>query len=153
MPLRISITAANTVSRASAPVLAPPASISETISATSITVTASARISVPKGSPTRCATTSAWCTAASTLANRPKVMSSAYQPPAPSRLPARISQPAIGAARVQAGMKLIFFMVGGFRRCVAIGPAGAEAASASPRACTVTRDPRGGRLAGLFSGF
>jgi hypothetical protein len=34
-------------------------SITETISATSITVTASARTSVPNGSPTRCATTSA----------------------------------------------------------------------------------------------
>ena len=34
----------------------------------SITVTATARISVPKGSPTRSATTSAWCTAASTAA-------------------------------------------------------------------------------------
>ena len=37
-----------------------------TISATSMTVTATASTSEPNGSPTRCATTSAWCTAAST---------------------------------------------------------------------------------------
>ena len=110
MPLRISITAANTVSRASAPVSKPPASISETISATSITVTASARISVPKGSPTRCATTSAWCTAASTLPIRPAASKSGYQRPAPTNVPARISQPATGAARVQGGMKPDLFM-------------------------------------------
>ncbi len=59
MPLRMIITAANTVSRASGAVASPPASISETISATSITVTASARTRVPNGSPTRCATISA----------------------------------------------------------------------------------------------
>ena len=38
------------------------------ISATSIAVIASASTSVPNGSPTRCATTSAWWTAASTEA-------------------------------------------------------------------------------------
>ena len=37
----------------------PPAAISDTMSATSIRVTASARTKVPKGSPTRWATTSA----------------------------------------------------------------------------------------------
>ena len=42
--------------------------MTETISATSITVTARARMSVPNGSPTRCATTSAWYTAAKTVA-------------------------------------------------------------------------------------
>ena len=47
MPLRMIITAANTVSRASAAVAGPPASISETMSATSITVTATASTSVP----------------------------------------------------------------------------------------------------------
>ena len=56
------------VSRGSAALSAPPASITETISATSITVTASASTSVPNGSPTRCATTSAWYTAACTAA-------------------------------------------------------------------------------------
>ena len=58
--------AENIVSRGSADLSLPPASIIETISATSITVTATARTSVPNGSPTRCATTSAWCTEAST---------------------------------------------------------------------------------------
>jgi hypothetical protein len=51
--------AANTVSRAKVVVVSWLASISETISPTSMTVTETARISVPKGSPTRCATTSA----------------------------------------------------------------------------------------------
>src|SRR3954454_18170675 len=59
MPLQVIITAAKTVSRANDAVLSPPDAINVTISATSMTVTASARISVPKGSPTRCATTSA----------------------------------------------------------------------------------------------
>ncbi len=47
------------VSRARPACSGPPLSIIETISATSITVTETARISVPNGSPTRCATTSA----------------------------------------------------------------------------------------------
>ena len=66
MPLRLIITAAKTVSRASVRGSSPPAIISVTISPTSITVTATARTSDPNGSPTRWATTSAWCTAAST---------------------------------------------------------------------------------------
>ena len=65
-PLQVIITAANTVSRASVDVSSPPETISVTISATSMTVTATASTSDPNGSPTRCATTSAWCTAAST---------------------------------------------------------------------------------------
>ena len=44
--------------------------MTETMSAVSITVTASARTSVPNGSPTRCATTSAWWTAANTVNSR-----------------------------------------------------------------------------------
>ena len=47
------MTAANTVSRASADVASPPASISDTINATSMTVTAIASTSVPNGSPIR----------------------------------------------------------------------------------------------------
>ena len=67
MPLALIITAAKTVSRASVEVSLPCAlSISVRISPTSITVTATASTSEPNGSPTRCATTSAWCTAAST---------------------------------------------------------------------------------------
>src|SRR3954468_4793453 len=68
MPLQVIITAAKTVSRASDAVFGPPESISVTISATSMMVTATASTSEPKGSPTRWATTSAWCTAASTAA-------------------------------------------------------------------------------------
>ena len=64
MPLTEIITAANTVSRARPEVSLSPLTMSVTIRATSMTVTATARISEPKGSPTRWATTSAWCTAA-----------------------------------------------------------------------------------------
>jgi hypothetical protein len=67
-PLQTIMKAANTVSRASVAVCSPPEDISVTMRPTSITVTATARISVPNGSPTRCATTSAWCTAAMTAA-------------------------------------------------------------------------------------
>ena len=42
----------------------PPPIISITIKPTSMTVTATASTSEPSGSPTRCAITSAWCTAA-----------------------------------------------------------------------------------------
>ena len=66
MPLVVIITAAKTVSRASDSALAPPDAIRVTISATSITVTATASTSDPNGSPSRCAITSACCTAAST---------------------------------------------------------------------------------------
>ena len=66
MPLTVIMTAANTVSRASDAVSGPPDATSVTMSATSMTVTATASTSEPNGSPTRCATTSAWCTAAST---------------------------------------------------------------------------------------
>jgi hypothetical protein len=59
IPLHVIITAAKTVSRASVEVSSPPETISVTIKATSITVTATASTSDPKGSPTRCATTSA----------------------------------------------------------------------------------------------
>src|SRR3954447_5443931 len=70
IPLAVMITAANTVSRASVEVSLPPATISVTISATSITVTEIASTSEPNGSPTRWATTSAWWTAASTAPPR-----------------------------------------------------------------------------------
>lgn len=51
--------AANTVSRARLEASPASDSIRLTIRDTSITVTATARTSVPNGSPTRCATTSA----------------------------------------------------------------------------------------------
>jgi hypothetical protein len=66
IPLQVIMTAAKTVSRASVEVSLPPLSMSVRISATSMTVTATARTRDPNGSPTRWATTSAWCTAAST---------------------------------------------------------------------------------------
>jgi len=69
-PVQMSMTAAYTESRASVALSAPPASIIDTTSPTSITVIASARTRVPKGSPTRCATTSAWWTAATTTESR-----------------------------------------------------------------------------------
>ena len=59
MPLQTIMTAANTVSRATPAFSAGAAVITETISATSITVTATASTSVPNGSPVQCATTSA----------------------------------------------------------------------------------------------
>ena len=58
-PLAMIMTAANMASRASAALSSPPASIIDTISEVSIAVTARARTSVPNGSPTRWATTSA----------------------------------------------------------------------------------------------
>src|SRR6478672_10966307 len=61
------ITAANAVSRASVAASSPPPSMIVRISATSMTVTASASVSEPNGSPTFAAITSAWCTAVSTL--------------------------------------------------------------------------------------
>ena len=65
-PLAMIMTVAYIVSRVRAALLSPPDSITDTISDDSIAVTASARTRVPKGSPTRWATISAWCTAATT---------------------------------------------------------------------------------------
>src|SRR5262245_25963144 len=70
MPFDVMMTAANTVSRARVSAEPAPAIINVTIRATSITVTATASTSDPNGSPTRCATTSAWCTDASTAPAR-----------------------------------------------------------------------------------
>src|SRR6266851_2429546 len=62
-PLQTIITTANTVSRASAGTSLSP-SMMVAISATSMMVTDSVNSSVPKGSPIRCAITSAWWTPA-----------------------------------------------------------------------------------------
>src|SRR5215218_6477786 len=70
MPLQVIMTAAKTVSRARDAVSGPPDTMSVTMSATSMIVTATASTSEPNGSPTRWATTSAWWTAASTAAAR-----------------------------------------------------------------------------------
>ena len=85
MPLHTIMTAAKTVSRASPAFSAGAAIMTETISAVSITVTARARISVPNGSPTRCATTSAWYTAAKTVANTATPAAASMSPPPPIR--------------------------------------------------------------------
>src|SRR5215471_21078729 len=69
-PLHTIMTAAKTASRAKPAFWTGAANITETINATSMTVTATARTSVPNGSPTRWAITSAWCTAAYTQPNR-----------------------------------------------------------------------------------
>src|SRR5262245_26749083 len=68
MPLHTIVTAANTVPRASPALAAAESPITETRSDSSMTVTATARTSGPNGSPMRCATTSAWYTAANTVA-------------------------------------------------------------------------------------
>src|SRR3954470_10974114 len=70
MPLQVIIAAANTVSRASVSLPALSPAISVTISPTSMAVTATASTRDPNGSPTRCAITSAWWTAAITDAPR-----------------------------------------------------------------------------------
>ena len=85
MPLHTIMTAAKTVSRASPAFSAGAAIMIETISAVSITVTARARTSVPNGSPTRCATTSAWYTAANTVPSRATPATAANTPPPPRK--------------------------------------------------------------------
>jgi len=87
MPLHTIITAANTVSRASPAFSAGAAIMTETIRAVSITVTASARTSVPKGSPTRCAITSAWYTAENTAPNSTSAAAAAMNPAGPRTKP------------------------------------------------------------------
>ena len=81
IPLQVIITAANTVSRASDAVSESPEAISVTMRATSITVTATASTSDPNGSPTRCATTSAWWTAAGTAPARNAPITTRIGPP------------------------------------------------------------------------
>ena len=95
--------AAKIVSRASAAAASPPASIIETMSATSITVTASASTSVPKGSPTRWATTSAWCTAASTQATNPAPSAKTSKGSSTINDAASSSQPVSGLSQVRIG--------------------------------------------------
>jgi hypothetical protein len=53
MPLHASMTSAKTVSRGSSALSAPAPIMTDTISATSMIVTATARTSEPNGSPTR----------------------------------------------------------------------------------------------------
>jgi len=81
MPFMVIITAANTVSLARVAASFPPDAISVTIRETSMTVTAAASTTDPNGSPTRWATTSAWCTAASTAPVRNAASSAASTGP------------------------------------------------------------------------
>ncbi len=69
-----------TVSRASPVFSAGAAIMTETINAVSMTVTAKARTRVPNGSPTRCATTSAWYTAANTVPSKAIPAAAAISP-------------------------------------------------------------------------
>ena len=83
----------------------PPAIIIERMSAVSIAVTAKASTSVPRGSPTRCATTSAWCTAAMTVATRATPHSTASNVPTPAACAATSkASDNTGMSQVQSGM-------------------------------------------------
>jgi hypothetical protein len=71
----------------------------------SITVTATASTSVPKGSPTRWATTSAWWTEAITPATRAMAQSTPRSTPAPSaRATTRRTSAIAGTIQLQSGM-------------------------------------------------
>ena len=106
MPLHTIMTAAKTVSRASPAFSAGAATMTETISATSMTVTATARTSVPNGSPVRCATTSAWYTAAKTVAIRAAPAAAAMRPPAPAKgVINRMTQANAGHAHAHQGIR------------------------------------------------
>ena len=105
MPLQTIMTAANTVSRASPDFSAPPAIMTETISATSMTVTATARTSVPNGSPIRCATTSAWYTAANTAAMSAAPAAPVISPPLANVARTRIAQASAGPPQAHHGVR------------------------------------------------
>ncbi len=82
--------------------------MTDTIKATSITVTATASTSVPNGSPTRWATISAWCTAANTVAisTMPQAASTGLFNPNRT-VAATQATAATGAAQVQAPAKVL----------------------------------------------
>ena len=81
--------------------------MTETISATSITVTATARTSVPKGSPVRWATTSAWYTAAKTVAIKAAPAAAATKPPAPAKgVISRMAQANAGQVHAHQGVRV-----------------------------------------------
>src|SRR5262245_50761914 len=106
MPLHTIMTAANTVSRASPDFSSGAATMTETISATSMTVTATARTRVPNGSPVRWATTSALYTAANTVTIRTAPAAAATRPPAPTKnVATRIAQANKGHAHAHQGVR------------------------------------------------
>src|ERR1700751_5612137 len=81
MPLHTIMTTGNTVASAN-PAFSPgAASVTATVNATSMIVTATANMIVPNGSPVRWATTSAWYTAANTVAIRTAPVVAATAPP------------------------------------------------------------------------
>jgi len=80
--------------------------MTETINATSMTVTAAARMSVPNGSPVRCATTSAWYTAAKTVAISAAPAAKAVKPPKSTKgVVNRTTQANIGHVHVHQGTR------------------------------------------------
>src|ERR1700704_6074101 len=96
MPLQTIMTAAKTVSRASPAFSAGAATMTETIGATSITVTATARMSVPNGSPVR---------RANTVAPTAAPAAAAMRPPAPAKgVINRITQANTGHAHAHHGV-------------------------------------------------
>ena len=102
IPLTVIISAAKTVSLARVEVSLSPDTIKVTISATSMTVTATASTNEPNGSPTRCATTSAWWTAASTAPTRnTAITAAATDPGCRPHESASTSTPTAGAHQVQ----------------------------------------------------
>ena len=112
MPLHTIMTAAKTVSRASPAFSTGAAIMTETISATSITVTAIARTSVPNGSPVRCATTSAWYTAAKTVAIRTAPAAAAMNLLSPARgVNNRITQANTGQAHAHQGVRATAMLI------------------------------------------
>ena len=106
---RLGALVAKTVSRASVSLPALPASMTETISATSMTVTARASTRVPKGSPTRCATTSACQTAANTVATstNASAATTTAPPTPPMNVATSMPQAKMGHAQAHHGIRPI----------------------------------------------
>ena len=97
-PLQMIMMAAKMVSRGRVALSGPPASITEKISATSMMVTATASTRVPKGSPTRWATTSAWWTAAMTAPTMASAAATSNGVPGlPATAPARTAMARAGS--------------------------------------------------------
>jgi len=109
MPLSTIMRVAKTVSRARTSLPALAASIMEMISATSITVTATASTIEPNGSPSRWAMISAWCTEANTAATRRAAAARSTTTDddgaSPVHVPSRRRQAATGAAHAQIGIR------------------------------------------------
>ena len=95
--------------------------MTETISAVSMTVTARARTSVPNGSPTRCATTSAWYTAANTVPSRATPATAAMSSPTPRKAVIdRITQANAGQVHVHQGGRAVITLMPPIARRLAL---------------------------------